>query len=136
MSKQIPLRDEEDLKSVTQNGNVLKVYDGGFGPLWLYAESLGVIGVMRAQTWEEAYEIAQDEFMNSVDDCEMEEWEEEFGENCIEDTCWQEQYCISPNNGFKHRDINGEWLWPLTYELCRKYRLTISAGRLVTMWIV
>ena len=51
----------------TQNGNALDVWDDGFGQCWVVIETYGVIGVVRATTWEEAYECALDEIMYDAD---------------------------------------------------------------------
>lgn len=44
----------------------LKVYDDSWGPLWVYGEVYGPMGVIRAQSFESAYEICQDEIMSRV----------------------------------------------------------------------
>lgn len=51
----------------------IKVYDDGFGPLWVHYNEYGVVGVIRAQSFETAYEIAQDEFMQKVPEDEVHE---------------------------------------------------------------
>ncbi len=47
-------------------GTPIQVYDDGFGPLWLYREASGLEAIVRAQTWESAYECCQDEIMTRV----------------------------------------------------------------------
>ena len=47
-------------------GTPITIYDDGFGPLWLYREAGGLQGIVRAQSWESAYEICQDEIMTRV----------------------------------------------------------------------
>ena len=47
-------------------GTPITIYDDGFGPLWLYREAGGLQGIVRAQSWEAAYEICQDEIMTRV----------------------------------------------------------------------
>ncbi len=49
-----------------EHGTPIQVYDDGFGPLWLYREAGGLEGIVRAQTWESAYECCQDEIMTRV----------------------------------------------------------------------
>jgi len=44
----------------------LKVYDDSWGSLWVYSEVYGPMGVVRAQSFESAYEICQDEIMTRV----------------------------------------------------------------------
>ena len=60
------------------SGTPIATYDDGFGPLWILRNSMGVQGIIRAQTWEEAYEIAEDEMF---DDCDltMDEIVKEYG---------------------------------------------------------
>jgi len=44
----------------------LEVYDDSWGSLWVYSEVYGPMGVVRAQSFESAYEICQDEIMTRV----------------------------------------------------------------------
>jgi len=48
----------------------LKIYDDSWGSLWVYGEACGALiyprGVVRAQSFESAYEICQDEIMSRV----------------------------------------------------------------------
>lgn len=43
-------------------GHSIPVYDDGFGPLYIHRDSMGISGIVRAQTWEDAYSICEDEF--------------------------------------------------------------------------
>jgi hypothetical protein len=45
----------------------IKTYDDGFGPLWISRNTLGINGIVRAQTWEDAYGICEDEFFSEAD---------------------------------------------------------------------
>lgn len=56
------LTDELRLVSATRNGRPLPVYCDGFGKLWVHRDSLGISGIVRAVSWESAYEICEDEF--------------------------------------------------------------------------
>ena len=47
-------------------GTPITIYDDGFGVLWLYREAGGLQGIVRARSWEAAYEICQDEIMSRV----------------------------------------------------------------------
>lgn len=40
----------------------IPVYDDGYGPLFIHRDSMGISGIVRAQTWEDAYSICEDEF--------------------------------------------------------------------------
>lgn len=56
----------------------IKTYDDGFGPLWISRNSIGINGIVRAQTWETAYEICEDEFFPEADES-MDEIIKEYG---------------------------------------------------------
>jgi len=121
----------------TDCGTLIRTYDDGQGPLWVYRESTGIYGVIRAQTWEEAYEIAQDEFMDEA----TETWED-IAKDCdcanpddlMDNAIFQEGYGFRPNganardtlrHGIYQRDLNGEALDKLTPKLMSALRLTI-----------
>lgn len=44
----------------------IPIYDDGYGPLWICFRSLGhfagITAIIRARTWEDAYQILEDEF--------------------------------------------------------------------------
>lgn len=44
------------------SGCEIRTYDDGFGPIWIHRNSIGISGIVRAQTWEDAYGICEDEF--------------------------------------------------------------------------
>jgi len=80
-------------------GNV-PVYDDGFGTLFVYMESWGnwmvPAGIVRAMSWEDAFEIARDEFTKEVDWDELDDEEKEaIGQGDCEGYAWT-------NNGLKH----------------------------------
>ncbi len=56
----------------------IRTYDDGFGPLWISRNSIGINGIVRAQTWEDAYSICEDEFFPEADET-MEEIVKEYG---------------------------------------------------------
>lgn len=60
------------------SGYEIQTYDGGFGPLWISRNSLGINGIVRAQTWEDAYSICEDEFFPEADES-MDEIRKEYG---------------------------------------------------------
>lgn len=43
------------------------VWDDGYGQVWAYRETFGIRGIVRARTWETAYECAQDELMSDAE---------------------------------------------------------------------
>lgn len=56
----------------------IDTYDDGFGPLWISRNSIGINGIVRAQTWEDAYSICEDEFFMEADES-MDELIKEYG---------------------------------------------------------
>lgn len=53
-------------------------YDDGYGPLWISRGSIGINGIVRARTWEDAYSICEDEFFPEADET-IEEIVKEYG---------------------------------------------------------
>lgn len=67
------ITDEQTLKSATtQYGTPIPIFDDGFGQLFIHRDSMGISGIVRARTWEDAYGICEDEFFPAAD----ESWEE------------------------------------------------------------
>ncbi len=44
-----------------------RFWDDGFGPVWRYAETMGTLGVVRARTWDDAWNCVVDEIMDDAD---------------------------------------------------------------------
>lgn len=61
-----------------KSGTPIQTYDDGFGPLFILRDSMGVQGIIRAQSWEDAYSIAEDEMFPDCD-LTMEEIIKEYG---------------------------------------------------------
>lgn len=62
------ITDSQSLTSAASRfGDPIPTYDDGFGPLWIHRDSMGITGIVRAQTWEDAYAICEDEFMVECD---------------------------------------------------------------------
>src|SRR5690606_16640532 len=55
------LKDDTELVAAWNHGYRVKVYDDGWGPLWIFGEEFGPTMIIRAQSWEMAWEIALDE---------------------------------------------------------------------------
>lgn len=51
----------------------LKWYDDGIGSLFVFGNEFGSVGVIRAESWESAYEIMLDEFGTEADEDELPE---------------------------------------------------------------
>lgn len=110
------ITDEQSLKSASHGGYSLKTYDDGYGPLFVYGHEFGPVAVIRAQTWEDAYSIAEDEFMPGAS------WADVLSDypDAPDDEDYLEAYGHRPNgsNGpddegiFSRSDY--EWLQPLT----------------------
>lgn len=113
----------------TQFGYTIKTYDDGYGDLYIHRDSMGISGIVRAQTWEEAYEICEDEFFPDPS-MTHEEMVKEFGENYIEDAAWNESFGFRPNfNGTSslyEKDLNGDFLDKLTPELLKHLEITLE----------
>lgn len=57
------INDRQSLISAKSRfGSTIPVYDDGFGPLFIHRDSMGISGIVRAQTWGDAYSICEDEF--------------------------------------------------------------------------
>lgn len=64
------IQDGQLLDSARLTGSEvsIQVYDDGFGPLWISRNSIGINGIVRARTWEDAYGICEDEFFPEADE--------------------------------------------------------------------
>jgi len=134
------IQDEQTISRIeSEYGHSIKVYDDGFGPLWAYSEVYGVMGVVRASTWEDAYGCCQDEIMDRVPASEEHEaygfdTPEEMktaiasAEESGEYPELSEGYEYQPNatgTGIVAYDLNGRDLSELTPELAQRLNLTI-----------
>lgn len=72
------ISDEQRLVSASRRGHEIPVYDDGFGQLWVHRDSMGISGIVRARTWEDAYEICGDEFFPEADET-IDELRKEYG---------------------------------------------------------
>jgi len=138
LNRQISPTDCTSLESAffrTWEGGIkhsIDVWEDGFGPLWLMRDSMGIVGIIRAQTWEDAYACAIDELLP---DGEMPP--EEFATE-HEQACWEEANSWRgngvPANNRCHlpvaaHDINGEALEALTPALMRELGIRIQLKR-------
>lgn len=72
------INDTQSLISAkTRFGYTIKTYDDSYGPLFIARNSIGIYGIVRAQTWEDAYSICEDELFDEATDT-AEEMEKEF----------------------------------------------------------
>lgn len=74
------ITDSQSLASAKFTGsNVsIPIYDDGYGPLFIHRNSMGISGIVRARTWEDALEICEDEFYAEASET-MEEIVKEYG---------------------------------------------------------
>ena len=68
------IRDHAELRGArSEYGNAIPVWDDGFGPLWVYRDEMGIVGIVRAQTWHDALDCAYDELLKPIADDEIPE---------------------------------------------------------------
>ena len=74
------IKDGQSLVSAKykSSGTPIPVYDDGFGRLYIHRHSTGISGIVRAQTWEDAYGICEDEFFPEADET-VDELIKEYG---------------------------------------------------------
>jgi len=121
-------------------GHDIPIYDDGFGPLFIHRDSMGISGIVRAKTWEDAYSICEDEFFPAADDEAGEEMQrigamEEGEEKEHAQACWDESYGYRGNtrrmpdgtlSSVYARDLNGDWLDMLTPALLAELEITLT----------
>ena len=115
-------------------GRSLPIYDDGFGPLFIHRDSMGISGIVRAQTWEDAYSICEDEFFPSADSEATDKPYSELSEHG--QACWDESYGYRPNGiggptpkkdcGIYAKDLNGDLLELLTPEFLAELEITLE----------
>jgi hypothetical protein len=130
MNKQIHPKPHTSLVGACSRfGNPYRTCDDGFGPLWVYRESLGILGIVRAQTWEDAFGCVLDAIMSDADETDPENWAgAETGE-------LPEGIHFRPsgpptvnglNSGLASEDLNGSLLDPLTVEFLREHEIRLQ----------
>lgn len=73
------IADEQTLVGATYHSKYpINIYDDGYGPLWISRNSIGINGIVRAQSWEDAYSICEDEFFPEADET-IDEIVKEYG---------------------------------------------------------
>jgi hypothetical protein len=79
MTKTELINDEQRLVSACYRSKyAIQTYDDGSGPLWISRNSIGINGIVRAATWEDAYSICEDEFFPEASET-IEEIKREYG---------------------------------------------------------
>ena len=142
MKTSLPLiTDTQSLTSARSRfGRLIPVYDDGWGALFIHRDTMGISGIVRAQTWEDAYSICEDEFFPAGDE---EAWEEmqrieamdEGEEKNHVQACWDESYGFRNNtrqmpdgslSSIYAKDLNGDTLDILTPELLAQLEITLE----------
>lgn len=77
------IQDNQSIVKVTdKNGRDIPFYDDGYGPLYVHLNQCGnlsfVAAIVRAMSFQDAYEIVEDEFLSEAD-LSMEEIIKEYG---------------------------------------------------------
>ena len=99
----------------------MRYYDTGHGRLWVYLESLGPVGIVRARTFEEAYAAAIDEIMNDADPTDPNTYARSYDESAetseLAEGCHWRGSGEPSNPGLSspiaQEDLNGSYLTPL-----------------------
>ncbi len=120
--------DEQALLGATVRGHTLRTWDEGFGPLWVYRESLGAVGVVRARTWEEANECVTDEIMHDADFNDPDNRPDKDGN--LPDGVHFRSSGVPANEGLSSplaaEDLNGSSLDRLTPELAAELEIEVE----------
>ncbi len=98
---------------------------------------MGLVGIVRAQSWEDAYSIVEDEFLHVVSNDQIYEAygfdsQSDFDarDKANDDTMdLIEGYSYQSNStgsGIVEHDLNGEQLSPLTVEACENWKININ----------
>ena len=102
----------------------VRIYDDGSGPLWIYNETFGVRGIVRADTWESAWEIVEDVILDDADPDAPETWARDYdddaGEHDLAEGCYFRPNGVPTEHGLTSYigcvDLNGHSLDVLTTE--------------------
>ena len=121
------ITDDQSLTGATVRGHKLRIWDDGFGPLWIYRESLGAVGVVRAKTWEDAYSCVVDEIMGDGDMDDADNQPDADG-NLPEGLQWRGSG-VPSNEGLESplaaEDLNGSLLDRLTATLAEELEIQV-----------
>lgn len=116
------------------SGITIPVYDDSFGQLYVHRHSMGISGIVRAKSFEDAYGICEDEFFPDADET-LADIIKEYGENYSDNDCFNEAFGYRPNgtgnsNGHKDsmysKDLNGDSLDVLTQDLLDEWGIELT----------
>lgn len=125
----------------------IPVYDDGSGDLYAFYQACGnssfIAAIVRADSWESAIEICEDEFYPEAPSWEemLKEHECDSIEDLVADHGWQESYGHRPSgpstsehttnehdHGIYSKDVNGcDQLHTLTEEMLEAHEITLDA---------
>ncbi len=119
----------------TRFGNTIRVYDDGFGDLYIMRDSMSIMGIVRARSWEDAWGICEDEFFPEATET-MDDIRAEYGPEWSENPLFQEAFGFRNNqnekdvlkHGIYAKDLNGESLNELNQMLLESLEITLQFG--------
>lgn len=131
--------DDISFEFKNEFGRPIRYYDDGMGPLWIFRDTMGIVGIVRAQSWVDAYSIVEDEFLPVVPVDKVYEaygFDNEFAFHAAIKIAEEtknypdllEGYSFQSNStgtGIVEHDLNGEDLSPLTLELCERLKIQV-----------
>ena len=122
------ITDEQTLAGAkTEYGNDIKIWDDGFGDLYIHRDSMGISGIVRANTWEEAYECVLDEILIPISKEDAQELYEDMKKEGTEDLPEGYQYqSNTTGTGIVDIDLNGDYLDKLTPELLKQLNISLQ----------
>lgn len=135
------ITDSQRLVGATSRfGSAIPVYDDGFGHLFIHRDSMGISGIVRAQTWEDAYSICEDEFFPAADREAGEEYTriEAMPDGADKNHArayWDEAYGYRSNprkeedgtlSSIYAKDLNGDRLDTLTPDMLAELGITLE----------
>jgi hypothetical protein len=130
MTAQIEIPDSHRLVCARfkGSGTAIDIYDDGWGPLWMSVNSISFDGIVRARTWDDAYQIAVDELLNDGDEDIPED------DQSHEYACWSEANTFRSGTPANPKlkstvaaiDLNGQDVVPLTEELLEDHGIELD----------
>jgi hypothetical protein len=94
------ISDNQTLKSASYRSKYpIHIYDDGYGPLWISRNSIGINGIVRARTLEDAYSICEDEFFPEAD---------ETIDHLVKEYGFKREHVKIVNDGTQLRDVTND----------------------------
>lgn len=121
--------NDVNIIGATHNDQPLRFWDDGFGPTWVYRDTMGVVGVVRANSWADAYQCVIDEIMPDADPEDAEIWD---GETLAEGYHFRSSGVPSAeelNSHVAQEDLNGSMLQRLTPDLANELGIALKIER-------